>query len=351
MRPIAAPPRLRGTGTDGAHPRDCAHDGAHYLELVASWGHLFRDTDCDGRQRRVLGSVAAGVLPGGLSLDAMSGDIHHHDSRALRRDRPGRRCRRRHEIRRTAARAERSRFAAAVGLRRHCGSRAAPQGPATGLGGAGFAFSDPVFGTRMQRVTDGTIRPSAPNGSYRTPSGTHSNAWSADGRLFYTVSTDGTIVPYAFDPATMRASRLPSANGDEGGLTLQFFNEPTFSYLTPGVAYAMYSGPGSNLHSVDQYDFQSGQYSQLLNLESLAGRPGRYLYRRPRCERRRRGTAVRLLRRTSQDRHFYLVVFDKPARRSGCCSIRLRQRSTGSRRTSRSISRSMRPQSTGAAGT
>jgi len=185
------------------------------------------------------------------------------------------------------------------------------KGAVPALAGAGFAFADPVFGTTMMRVTDGTMRPAAPARSYRTPSSTQTNAWSADGRYFYTVSTDGTIVPFAFDAAAMRASRLqPSADGD-GGLTLRFFNEPTFSYVRPGVAYGTYSGPGSNLRSVDEYDFQSGQYLQLLNLDALvAGLTGTYTGGLGASG----GSTERLFAffgGTSQDRHFYLVVFDR----------------------------------------
>ncbi len=191
------------------------------------------------------------------------------------------------------------------------------KGPTPALGGAGYAFTDPAFGSRLVRVTDGALQPSEPNISYRTPSGTHTNAWSADARYFYTVDTYGTAVPFAFDRATMRATRLqPSATGD-GGLTLQFFNEPTFSYLTPGVMYAMYNGPGSNLRSVDQYDIDTGQYSQLINLDTLvpnlantyAGGIGASA-----------GAIERIMTffgGTSQDEHFYLLVFDKadPSRR------------------------------------
>ena len=50
-----------------------------------------------------------------------------------------------------------------------------------------------MFGSRLWRVTDRLTRPDAPDRSYRTPSATHQNAWSADGSYFYVVSTDGTM--------------------------------------------------------------------------------------------------------------------------------------------------------------
>src|SRR5512145_1100474 len=86
------------------------------------------------------------------------------------------------------------------------GPRLEPSLPA--IGGAGYGFVDPVFGTPIRRLTDGITRPGRPDRSYRTPSGTHQNAWSAGGSLFYVVSTDGTVVPFAFDAATGKASRI-----------------------------------------------------------------------------------------------------------------------------------------------
>jgi hypothetical protein len=188
---------------------------------------------------------------------------------------------------------------------------ARPKPALPALSGAGYSFTDPAFGTRMVRITDRALRPGTLDRSYRTPSSTHANAWSADARYFYAVSTDGTVVPFSFDRGTMRASRLqPSATGD-GGLTLRFFNEPTFSYVTPGVIYGTYNGTGSNLRSVDQYDLDTNQYKQLINLDALApGLAGTYTG----------GLGVSagpveklyaFFGGTSQDRHFLLIVFDK----------------------------------------
>jgi hypothetical protein len=185
------------------------------------------------------------------------------------------------------------------------------KGPLPTLGAAGHRFTDPVFGTRMMRITDASTRPGMPGRSYRTPSGTHSNAWSRDGRYFYAVSTDGTAVPFAFDASTMTASRLqPTADG-EGGLILRFFNEPTFSYETPGVLFGTYNGAGANLRSVDQYDIQTGVYTQLLNLDAvvpnLAGTyTGALLASAGPVEK-----ILVVFGGTGQDRHMKMVVFER----------------------------------------
>jgi hypothetical protein len=181
----------------------------------------------------------------------------------------------------------------------------------TELGGAGFAFHDPVFGTRLTRITDGLTRPGALDRSYRTPSATHSNAWSADGRHFYGVSTDGTVIPFAFDPATMTASRLEPTTTGDGGRTIRVFAEPSFSYTRPGILYGTSSGPGTNLRRVDEYDLATQQFTMLLNLDTLvADLAGTYigglLNSGSATER-----IVAFFGGTGQDRHMYLVVFDR----------------------------------------
>jgi hypothetical protein len=52
---------------------------------------------------------------------------------------------------------------------------------------AGFSFNDPVFGSRLWRITDRFTRPDKIDRSYRTPSATHQHAWSADSSYFYVV--------------------------------------------------------------------------------------------------------------------------------------------------------------------
>ena len=191
------------------------------------------------------------------------------------------------------------------------------KGTLPALGPAGYAFQDPVFESRIFRITDGATRPGALDRSYRTPSSSHANAWSADGNYFYTVSTDGTIVPFSFDRASAQARRIQPSSSGEGGLILRFFNEPVFSYVTPGIAFGTFNGSGSNLRSVDQYDFATGGYTQLLNFDTLVPNlAGTYTGGLGISG----GAVERLIAffgGTSQDRHFYLVVFDRnnPANR------------------------------------
>jgi len=118
-------------------------------------------------------------------------------------------------------------------------------------GGAGFSFTDPVFGSRLWRLTDRLTRNDAPDRSFRTPSATHQNAWSARSSYFYVVSTDGTVLPFGFDAATGAASRLEA---------LRFYIEPQFSYVDDAVIYGSASGSGASLRTIDQYDFSTGQY-------------------------------------------------------------------------------------------
>src|SRR6185503_12534087 len=66
------------------------------------------------------------------------------------------------------------------------------------LGPANTTIVDPVFQSKITRVTDGATRPGTPNRSYRSPSGPHQNAWRANSTYFYVVSGDGSVIPFQF---------------------------------------------------------------------------------------------------------------------------------------------------------
>jgi len=176
------------------------------------------------------------------------------------------------------------------------------------LGPAGFSFNDPVFGTRVWRVTDRLTRPDAPDRSFRTPSATHQSAWSAGGSYFYVVSNGGTIVPFAFDADGGRFSRLD---------TLRFYIEPQFSAVHDSLIYGSVTGSGASLRTIDQYDFAAQRYSQLIDLDALApGLSGTFVGGVASSA----GEAEHILAffgGSSQDRHHYVVVFnhDRPRKR------------------------------------
>jgi hypothetical protein len=170
------------------------------------------------------------------------------------------------------------------------------------LGAAGFSFNDPAFGMRLWRVTDGQTRPDAPNRSFRTPSATHQNAWSANSSYFFVVSNGGTIVPFAFDSDTGRFSRLA---------TLRFYIEPQFSYLNDSLIYGSVNTSGASLRTIDQYDFATGAYTRLLDLDTLVpGLQNTFVGGIASSA----GSVERVLAffgGSSQDRHHVVVVFDR----------------------------------------
>jgi hypothetical protein len=178
------------------------------------------------------------------------------------------------------------------------------------LGPAGTTIQDPVFGSSITRVTDGNIRPGYLNRSFRTPSGTHQLAWSAAGTKFYAVSTDGTIIPFTFDPATRSAKRIQPTTTGEGGLVLRFYLEPQFSFVNDSVIYGSYSGSGATLRTVDKYDFSTGQYSTIFNLDAVqAGLSGTFIGGLG-SSAGPNERVVAFFGGTSQDKHHFVVVFD-----------------------------------------
>ena len=179
------------------------------------------------------------------------------------------------------------------------------------LGPAGTTIVDPVFGSPIARVTDGSTRPGYPDRSYRTPSSPHQNAWSAAGSYFYVVSDDGSVLPFTFDAATGTARRLQASASGNGGQVLSFYIEPQFSYVSDSIVYGSYSGSGATLHTIDQYDFTAQAYTRLLDLDAIsAGLSGTYIGGLASSA----GSPERIMAfygGTSQDHHHLVVVFDR----------------------------------------
>src|SRR2546425_1019856 len=114
------------------------------------------------------------------------------------------------------------------------------------LGGAGFQFTDPTFGSRMVRVTDAETRPDTVGRAWLSPSSAETTAWNTNSTRFYVVGGGGEQLPFDFDPTTMRASRIGKGKRSDGGLVLNFGGEAAFSFVDPDV---LYGGDGSRLVS------------------------------------------------------------------------------------------------------
>jgi len=140
-----------------------------------------------------------------------------------------------------------------------------PYPPLPSLGSAGYQFIDPVFGSRMLRVTDANTRPDFVGRFWASPSSAETSAWNISSTKFYVVGGGGETVPYNFDPVTMTPSRMGNVGNGSGGLVLPY-PEPAFSFVDPDLLYA---GNGSSLVS---YRFSTGIETALHDVHSC--RPG-----------------------------------------------------------------------------
>ncbi|PYR36045.1 MAG: hypothetical protein DMF93_20620, partial [Acidobacteria bacterium] len=174
------------------------------------------------------------------------------------------------------------------------------------LSAAGYTFTDPAFSSRMLRATDAATRPGSTNHSYRAPSNAHLAAWNSTSTYFYVVSDDGTVIPYAFDAAQLRATRLQPSGSGNGGLTLAFYVEPQFSLTSPNIIYGIASG--GNNRTIKQYDFTTGAYTTILDLDTvvsgLSGYVGGFISGATSPE-----TLLVFFGGAQQDAHYYTLWF------------------------------------------
>ncbi|HWX41419.1 MAG TPA: hypothetical protein VN345_09755, partial [Blastocatellia bacterium] len=129
------------------------------------------------------------------------------------------------------------------------------------------------------------------------------------------------VVPFSFNPATLTASRIPDANGSvagpNGGLLLQLGGEPQFSFVDKNSIYGVYDGSGANLRTISRYSFLTGQYTLLLNLDTLVGglaSPQTYVGGLSVSNNDADGGIEKVCAffgGIQQDYHHYIVVFDK----------------------------------------
>jgi hypothetical protein len=142
--------------------------------------------------------------------------------------------------------------------------------PLPAVGPANSTLTDPTFGSRMLRVTDSHTRPGSPGRSYTTPSAAHQTAWNVDSSYFYVRSVDGYFIPYAFNTASMSATRVQATGNGDGGLVVASQAEPQFSFVSRNVLYVTRQDSANDWPIIQKFDFSTGSYTDLLNLGEAA---------------------------------------------------------------------------------
>lgn len=120
------------------------------------------------------------------------------------------------------------------------------------IGPAGSIVRDPIFGSRILRVTDGRSDPVEAGRPLYTPSSAEQNSWNKNSTMFYVTTAGGSFLLYDFDPATMKAR--PARNP-----TLNWAGEPQFSFQHANILY------GLSERNFEQYDASGGHVTRINN--------------------------------------------------------------------------------------
>jgi hypothetical protein len=123
------------------------------------------------------------------------------------------------------------------------------------LGPAGFTFTDPVFGSRIVRVTDERTDNGGP---CRVPSNALTSAWNCDGSMFYTIGAGGGARIYHWDGTTATPVTLPVPG----------YIEPCWSYVDP---MRLYVGAGPNSRTVRAFHADTGAIEDVFDADAING--------------------------------------------------------------------------------
>lgn len=131
-----------------------------------------------------------------------------------------------------------------------------PKPPLDRIGKAGSIVRDPVYGTRILRVTDGRTNPEG--APCVTAAAAFQNTWNADSTRF--VAMCGGAVAFRFDAASLKA-RISDDMVD-------LRETPAFSFNDPDLLYGIGASPGTS-RSIVEYDAKRRKYRTLLDLERV----------------------------------------------------------------------------------
>src|SRR5438034_3717357 len=120
------------------------------------------------------------------------------------------------------------------------------------IGAAGSVITDPAFRSRIVRVTDASIDPQHPGGSYNTPGSAAQNPWNADSTRFYLANRAGGLWLFGFNTDTMTTRNM-------GKLKVPWRGVAQFSYRQPNLLY----GISARNPVFQQYDVASEKLNTL----------------------------------------------------------------------------------------
>lgn len=135
------------------------------------------------------------------------------------------------------------------------------------IGAAGSTFTDPTFGARMARATDGNFIVDIAgnvNRSFRSPASGYQRAWSIDGTKFYTIHGGNSVYLCSFDPVTMATARI-------GNTHLNFNGTCTFDSQNTNLLYGI--GLQADGHTISKTDVTTFPFvtTALVDLDDVTG--------------------------------------------------------------------------------
>jgi hypothetical protein len=166
------------------------------------------------------------------------------------------------------------------------------------LGPAGTLYKDPTYGTSVLRVTDAMTLPGSL--SYRVANEFWGNDWSTDAKLFYLQDSSGAVLPYAFDPKTLVATRVADKTMPGSPLKMPL-SSGGFSRTEPTILYGM------KALTVAEFDFSTQTTTDLVDLTTVVpGATGNALG----VQQAESGLLASVFGGPEQDKMPYLVTWD-----------------------------------------
>jgi len=129
-------------------------------------------------------------------------------------------------------------------------------------GKAGTSYIDPIFGTKITRITDGEFSQSIgrPGRSWVSGSSAEQNTWAKDSSAFIVQGGGGEWVPFAWNDGQPR--RIPTAEGT----WFVPLHGPAFSYNDPQILF----GQSQDNKSLSVYNLSTKKLTALVSLPAPA---------------------------------------------------------------------------------